>query len=198
MASENSLSIDDININDSDDQLYHQFLRGDVSSYDQLMIRYGDSVTFYINGYTNNLRDGEDLMIEAFARIMVKKPFIQKGAFKAYLYKTARNLALRFCKKRKGVIVFGLEELNRELSDSMLNDAAGNDSEREAILHMCLERIDPELKEALWLVYCDELTYAQAAEVMHVSAKRIDHLLSRGKEHMRRELKKEGISNAYK
>ena len=198
MASENSLSIDDININDSDDQLYHQFLCGDVSSYDQLMIRYGDSVTFYINGYTNNLRDGEDLMIEAFARIMVKKPFIQKGAFKAYLYKTARNLALRFCEKRKGVIVFGLEELNRELSDSMLNDAAGNDSEREAILHMCLERIDPELKEALWLVYCDELTYAQAAEVMHVSAKRIDHLLTRGKEHMRRELKKEGISNAYK
>ncbi len=198
MASENSLSIDDININDSDDQLYHQFLRGDVSSYDQLMIRYGDSVTFYINGYTNNLRDGEDLMIEAFARIMVKKPFIQKGAFKAYLYKTARNLALRFCEKRKGVMVFGLEELNRELSDSMLSDAAGNDSEREAILHMCLERIDPELKEALWLVYCDELTYAQAAEVMHVSAKRIDHLLSRGKEHMRRELGKEGISNAYK
>ncbi|MBQ1341884.1 MAG: hypothetical protein IIY33_05310, partial [Erysipelotrichaceae bacterium] len=85
MASENSLSIDDININDSDDELYHQFLRGDVSCYDQLMIRYGDSVTFYINGYTNNLRDGEDLMIEAFARIMVKKPFIQKGAFKAYL-----------------------------------------------------------------------------------------------------------------
>ena len=198
MANENSLSIDDININDSDDQLYHQFLRGDVSSYDQLMIRYGDSVTFYINGYTNNLRDGEDLMIEAFARIMVKKPFIQKGAFKAYLYKTARNLALRFCEKRKGVIVFGLEELNKELSDSMLNDVAGNDSEREAILHMCLERIDPELKEALWLVYCDELTYAQAAEVMHVSAKRIDHLLTRGKEHMRRELRKEGISNAYK
>lgn len=198
MASENSLSIDDININDSDDQLYHQFLRGDVSSYDQLMIRYGDNVTFYINGYTNNLRDGEDLMIEAFARIMVKKPIIQKGAFKAYLYKTARNLALRFCEKRKGVMVFGLEELNRELSDSMLNDAAGNDSEREAILHMCLERIDPELKEALWLVYCDELTYAQAAEVMHVSVKRIDHLLSRGKEHMRRELRKEGISNAYK
>ena len=198
MASENSLSIDDININDSDDQLYYQFLHGDVSSYDQLMIRYGDSVTFYINGYTNNLRDGEDLMIEAFARIMVKKPFIQKGAFKAYLYKTARNLALRFCEKRRGVIVFGLDELNRELSDSMLNDAAGNDSEREAILHMCLERIDPELKEALWLVYCDELTYAQAAEVMHVSAKRIDHLLTRGKEHMRRELKKEGISNTYK
>lgn len=198
MASENSLSIDDININDNDDQLYHQFLCGDVSCYDQLMIRYGDSVTFYINGYTNNLRDGEDLMIEAFARIMVKKPFIQKGAFKAYLYKTARNLALRFCEKRRGVIVFGLDELNREVSDSLLSDQGTGDSEKEAILNMCLERIDPELKEALWLVYCDELTYAQAAEVMHVSAKRIDHLLTRGKEHMRRELKKEGISNAYK
>ena len=80
----------------SDDELYKNFLNGDSSSYDQLMIRYGDSLTFYINGYTHDIQDAEDLMIEAFARIMVKKPRIHEGAFKAYLYKTARNLASRF------------------------------------------------------------------------------------------------------
>jgi RNA polymerase sigma-70 factor (ECF subfamily) len=58
-------------------------------------------------------------------------------------------------------------------------------------------RIDPELKEALWLVYIEELTYKDAALVMGVKPKRVDHLLTRGKEHMRRELAKEGITNAY-
>ena len=62
---------------------------------------------------------------------------------------------------------------------------------------MCLDRIDPELREALWLVYMEELTYNEAALVMGVKPKRVDHLLTRGKEHMRRELAKEGIRNAY-
>ena len=180
----------------NDDDLYRQFLKGDSSSYDQLMIRYGDSLTYYINGYTHDLQDAEDLMIDAFARIMVKKPKIQTGTFKAYLYKTARNLATRFHEKRSRAQVFGFEDLSKEIADSLLTEDILADKERNEALHLCLERIDPELKEALWLIYFDDLTYAQAAEVMHVSTKRIDHLLTRGKKQMRKELEKEGISNA--
>ena len=181
----------------SDDELYSGFLSGDQDAYDQLMIRYGDSLTFYINGYTHDLQDAEDLMIEAFARIMVRKPRIKAGAFKSYLYKTARNLTTRFHEKRQHSRTFGYEGLDEGIADTLLTEDILADKERKEVLYMCLERIDPELKEALWLVYLDGLTYEQAASVMHVSTKRIDHLLSRGKEHMRRELRKEGISNAY-
>lgn len=180
----------------NDDDLYRQFLAGDPSSYDQLMIRYGDSLTYYINGYTHDLQDAEDLMIDVFARIMVKKPRIQSGAFKAYLYKTARNLVIRYHEKRSRVQVFGFEDLSDEIADSLLTEDILADKERDEALHMCLQRIDPELKEALWLIYFDGLTYAQAAEVMHVTPKRIDHLLSRGKQHMRKELEKEGVLDA--
>ena len=69
----------------SDDELYNRLLTGDVSSYDDLMIRYGDSLTVYLYGYLHNWHDAEDLMIEAFARILVKKPHIRSGNFKAYL-----------------------------------------------------------------------------------------------------------------
>ncbi len=181
----------------SDDELYRRFLAGDTSSYDQLMIRYGDSLTFYIHGYTHDLQDAEDLMIEAFARIMAKKPRIQAGAFKAYLYKTARNLTIRFHEKRRNMTVFSFEEMDREIADSVLKEDILETRNRKEVLRTCLERIDPELREALWLVYFDDMSYAQAAEVMRVSPKRIDHLLERGKQHMRRELKKEGIRHAY-
>ncbi len=181
----------------SDDELYRGYLSGDVSSYDQLMIIHGDALTFYINGYTHNLQDAEDLMIEAFARIMVKKPHIQPGGFKAYLYKTARNLTIRFHQKQRNQAAFGLDDLPVELADSKLTEEVVAAEEKKNTLHMCLERIEPELKEALWLVYCDGLSYAEAAGVMGVSVKRIDHLLTRGKQHMRRELEKAGIRNAY-
>ena len=180
----------------SDDELYSQFLAGDPSSYDQLMIRYGDPLTFYLNGYTHDLQDAEDLMIDAFAKIMVKKPKIAEGSFKAYLYKTGRNLATRFHERRKH-LVFGYEEFSEEIADPVLTEAILKDERRKEVLDLCLERIDPELKEALWLVYYEDLSYAQAAKIMNVSTKRIDHLLVRAKQHMRKELQKEGTTNAY-
>ena len=181
----------------SDDQLYQKFLAGDVPSFDQLMIRYGDCLTYYINGYTHDLQDAEDLMIEAFARIMVKKPRIGSGCFKAYLYKTARNLAARFHEKKDHFQVFGFEDLNHEIADSVLTEDLLADEERKEVLYECLDRIDPDMREALWLFYFEGLSYDQIADVMKLRRKQVDHLLDRGKQQMRKELKKEGIGNAY-
>ncbi len=181
----------------NDGELYERFLNGDVSSYDQLMIRYGDRLTFYIYGYTNNLQDAEDLMIEAFARIMVKKPRIQPEYFKTYLYKTARNLAARFHEKRSRFQIFDYEDISEEIADSVLTEDMLADKERNEVLYICLDRIDPRMKEALWLFYFEDLSYDQIADVMKMRKKQVDHLLDSGKKRMREELKKEGVTNAH-
>ena len=63
-------------------------------------------------------------------------------------------------------------------------------------MRRCLDRIDPEPREALWLIFFEDMRYAQAAQVLGVNVKRIDHLLSRGKRLMKAELIKEGITDA--
>ena len=63
-----------------DDELYSRFLAGDVPAYDDLLIRYGDNLTWYLYGYLHNLQDSEDLMIEAFARVMMIGIIFQKCA----------------------------------------------------------------------------------------------------------------------
>ena len=181
----------------NDDTLYRLFLAGDTSSYDALMIRHGDSLTFYLNGYLHSWQDAEDLMIEAFARIMVKKPRIREGGFKAYLFKTARNLTARFHTKAARAEIFSLEGMENEIAAGLSPENSLEDQERTRILHLCLTRIDPQLREALWLVYFDDLSYADTAAVMGVSRKRVDKLLQRGKAAMRAELAREGITNAY-
>ena len=180
----------------SDSDLYSAFLSGDSTAYDKLMIRHGDSLTAYLYGYLHDWHDAEDLMIEAFARIMVKKPQIRDGGFKAYLFKTARHYASRFHAKMTRRKTFSFEEMNEEMARGLVTDAAP-DQEKKEVLKMCLSQIDPAMREALCLVYLEGMSYAQAASVMGISMKKIDHLLANGKQHMRRELEKEGVMNAY-
>ncbi len=206
----------------ADGELYRRFLDGDRDSYDQLLIRHGDSLTMYLYGYLHDWDDAEDLMIEAFARIMAKRPSIGERSFKAYLLRTARNLAIRFSERKRLVTVFSIDGMSQELADTILTtgrtkptDGASGGAppviaegspvedelikdEKKQILHVCLDRIDPELREALWLVYFEDMSYAQAASVMGVSTKKVDHLLERGKKTMRGELEKEGMTSADK
>ena len=187
----------------SDDILYSAFLSGDTSSYDELMIRHGDSLVYWLNGYLHDWHDAEDLMIEAFARIMVKKPKIGEGAFRAYLYKTARNLAIRFHERKSRFKVFSLEDLDVEFSGAggaypVYPEEELQSQEQRRAIHRCLERIDPALREVIWLVYFENMSYEQAAMVLGVNKKRVDHLLTRGKQHLRKELEKEGITDAFR
>ena len=145
----------------TDHELYLAFLEGDNTSFDELMIRYGDSLTYYLAGKLGNLEEAEDMMIEAFARIMVKKPGIREGNFKAYLF----NILHR--------------------------------AERKRVLHLCMERIDPMMREALWLIYFEDLSYDDTAKIMKVNRKKIDNLLTRGRKQLKEELEKEGYKHAY-
>ena len=181
----------------SDDQLYNAYLLGDGSSFDELMIRYGDSLTYYLAGRLGSLEEAEDMMIEAFARIMVKKPNIREGNFKAYLFKTARNLVAHFHIKRSRYQVFSLDEMELDPEGGTVPDSLVIDEERRKILKICMDRIDPEMKEALWLYYFEDLSYEEISSVMKINRKKTDNLLSRGKQKLKAELEKEGINHAH-
>ena len=197
----------------ADEKLYGSFLQGDTTAYDALLLRHGNSLTRYLFGYLHDWQESEDMMIEAFARIMVKKPSIRDGVFKAYLFRTARNLTINYLRKKKTLQEFSIDGLEQETAENILAEGTGMDvgisagsstveeeyqkKEREEVLHMCLDRIEPDLREALWLIYFEDMSYAQAASVMGVNEKRISRLLTRGKQEIKKELVKEGITNAY-
>ena len=178
-------------------ELYRAFLDGDPSSYDELMLRLGDALTAYLYSYLRDWQEAENLMIEAFARIMVKKPHIRGGNFKAYLYKTARNLASKFYHQKMKRQTISLESLEAELPGGDHPEESALKEERKKALYRCMERVDPDLKEVLRLLYFEEMSYEEAAAVFHVNKKRIDHLAERARKEMRKELAKEGITDAF-
>lgn len=177
-----------------DEDLYRQYLSGDETGLDSLMQRYGNSLTLYINGYLHDLHEAEDLMIEVFAYVFTKKPHIRDGGLKAYLYKAARHMALRH--KSRLHRVFCLEDLSEEPEEKILVEEVIRTKERNRILHLCMSELNQAYREVLYLVYFEDMSYRQAAEVMNKSIKQITNLVYREKESLRKLLEREGISNA--
>ena len=178
----------------TDDQLYRQFLAGDQSAGDRLMLRYSDALTAYLDGFLHNAEDAEDLMLECFTVILVKKPTIAEGCFRAYLFKTARNKANHLWRIRFSRQEFSLDE-DIESSKDSPEDAVWN-KELNVILQRCLNRIAPQYREALWLYYFMDMSYEQSANILGCNIKKVDNLLNNGKNRLRAELEKEGVTHA--
>lgn len=182
----------------TDYQLYRDYLDGDSTAGDRLMLRYGDSLTAYLDGFLHDPQDAEDIMLDCFASIFVDRPRIGEGKFRAYLFRTAWHKACRMRKLRSKRQEFCLDETLIDTvadGDDTPVEAAAR-AERNAALRRCLNRIAPQYREALWLVYAMEMSCANAASVLGCGVKRVENLLYNGKARLRAELEKEGITNA--
>ena len=173
----------EVNAMTCDESLYRQYLSGDDEGLNALMKKYGDPLTLYIDGYLHDVHEAEELMLDVFAYLFTKKPRIRDGGFKAYLYKAARHMALRHKSKRKPLFSLDAEEVIRT-------------EERNRILHFCMDEMNPDYREVLYLTYFEDMSYAQAAEVTGKTVKQITNMVYRGKESLRRLLEREGITNA--
>lgn len=180
----------------ADEDLYNRYLDGDESGLTELMNRYGSSLTFYIYCYIHNINDAEDLMIDAFAYLIVKKPRIREGCLKAYLYKSARNLALRFVVKKRLFHCFSFEEIEKEPESKTPIEEFVQMQERDRTLYQCMEKLNPSYRQALYLVYFQNMRHAEAAEVMGKSEKQVSDLVFRGRKSLRKYLEQEGITDA--
>ena len=177
-----------------DESCYRQYLNGDDEGLNALMKKYGDSLCLYIDGYLHDVHEAEELMLDVFAYLFTKKPRIRDGGFKAYLYKAARHMALRRKSKRK--FLLSLDELADQPDGRVPAEEVIRTTERSRILHLCMDEINPDYREILYLTYFEDMSYAQAAEVTGKTVKQITNMVYRGKESLRKLLEREGITNA--
>lgn len=181
----------------NDITLYQRFLSGDDSGLQRLMERYGNSLTLYIDGYLRDIHEAEDLMIEAFAYFVAKRPRLRDDGFRAYLYKSARHLAFRCLQKKRRKQLFSFDDLEQEPESDVLLETLVQTDERNRILWRCMDELAPAYREALYLVYFEGMRHAEAAAVMRKTEKQIADLVYRGRASLRKTLEREGITTWY-
>ena len=127
----------------SDETAYRRYLDGEEQAAELLVERYGDALTLYVHGYIRDLHEAEDLMIEAFSQLFAKeRPIVGEGSFRAYLYRTARNLAIRHLRGRR-LCLLRLDELYFEPPGDVLADTRLLRGERNRQLYAALETLMP-------------------------------------------------------
>ena len=96
-----------------DEVLYERFWNGEKTAADELVHRHGDMLVLFLNSYVKDIHEAEDLMIEAFAQMFVRRRSVSEdGSFRAYLYKTARRLAGNAIKGSRKIFTFGAQKVS--------------------------------------------------------------------------------------
>lgn len=173
---------------------YRLFLEGDEHALDEVLNSTFYDLVFFINRYVRDVHAAEDIAMDAVAELFAKPGRLREGvSLKTYLYTMGRSRALNYV-KRRGKIAFGeLPEdggpvdRDADLEEKVLSD------ERKRAVNDAVGELPPEMRDAVWLVYFEEMTYKEAAAVMKKKEKQIDNLLYRAKRELREKLGGKGV-----
>lgn len=181
---------------ETDENLYFRYLtNGDSEDLRILLERYSESLTLFINGYVHNMEDAEELMLDAFAIVASgMSRFKGKSSFKTWLFAIGRNLAFKHIKRHR----IQIEPLNEETVQAEEQAEAELKllkEERNAMFYSALKQLNPDYRQAIYLVYFEDMSIEEAALVMGKGRKQFYNLVSRARASMKRILERMGISD---
>ena len=182
--------------NDKGDRLYRRFLDGDVNALAELTELYRESLTQFITGFIGNTGDTEELMLEAFTRVLSDKGnFKWQSSFKTYLFSIGRILALLYLKERKQEDFISVDA---DIADrgGISPETDYLDGERKRQLHEAMQKLKPEHRNVLYLLYFEGMSYAEAGTVMNKGKRQIEGLAYRARASLKKKLESEGFTYA--
>ena len=174
---------------------YREYLNGNEQAFDEILNEIRYPLTLFINSYIYDESNAEDVAIDTFMYLLVHKyRYNFKVSLKTYLYMIARSKALDYLKHKK---IFTMVEYNDETSTNINSSLMDHviKEERKRILHETILKLDINVREAIYLVYIEELSYEETSKIMRKNKKQIDNLLVKGKKELRKLLENEVIFN---
>ncbi|MCY1664333.1 RNA polymerase sigma factor [Rhizobium sp. SL86] len=124
--------------------------------------------------------EAEDVAQETFLRIWKQASRWQTGRakFDSWAHRVALNLCYDRLRKRRDVIT---DDLPEQIDPGPLPDAGLTENSDSRRVELALQNLAPRQREAIILVYYQELSNREAASVMAVSVDALESLLSRGR-----------------
>ena len=175
---------------------YSRYLVGDDSALGDIVREYKDGLTIYLNSFTNNIHDAEELMEETFFKLAYKKPkYTGKSSFKTWLFSIGRNLAIDYLRRMKKKGDTSLDECS-ELNSGLDIEENYIKEEQKLMIHRALKKLRSQYSQAICLTYIEGFSNSEAACIMHKSSRQMTNLLYQAKKALREELEKEGITYA--
>jgi len=183
-----------------DAQLVLQCLRGEGSAWEELVRRHTRRVFGLCYRFTGNSTEAEDLSQEVFLRIYRTLPSYraEQGAFPTWLTSVTRNLLVdNYRRTRRDRLTDSLEDAMPQLEEKHSTmrspDKVAQAAELSDQMQRGLQRLSPELREAVILRDLQGLEYNEIQAVLQVPEGTVKSRINRGRIELARILEQIGI-----
>jgi len=162
--------------------------RANAAIFDELLDRHRKIAFKVANIYARSAHDRADLAQEIAAQAWRAFPgYEAQRSFSTWLYRIALNVAISFARnaRRRDEHAVALDE---ELHDIGVDTTADEDGdERVRALHRVIDRFDP-LNRALLLLYLDERSQREIAEILGITETNVATKIGRLKQRIRADM----------
>ena len=173
---------------DSDAKLVHRCVSGDSRAWDSLVRSYSGRLLNMAFRYTGSYSVAEELTQEVFLKVYQNLPAFrpQAGSLQNWVMRVGRNLVIDYYRAhRREKNVAGSEEL--EVLDFGADPHTPSPfenlylKEKARFLYAGLERLSPELKEAVLLRDIEGLAYQEIADLLQIPEGTVKSRINRGR-----------------
>ena len=185
---------------DPDAALVRLCLRGEEAAWEDLIKSYTRRVYAICYRFTGRPQEAQDLTQEVFLRVFRRLSSFDgtSGSFRTWLLSLTRNLLIdHYRKQRKEKLVDSLEDwqagLEQTPSAGERTEGRVAGRERGELLRTGLQKLSPELREAVILRDLEEMEYREIAMVLQVPDGTVKSRISRGRAELARALRKMGV-----
>jgi RNA polymerase sigma-70 factor, ECF subfamily len=182
--------------------LVTECLRGDETAWEQLVRVHTRHVYALCYRFTGSASEAQDLTQEVFLRVFrtLKSFRSAEGSFGTWLARVTRNLLIdHYRRTRQQRVTDSIEEqlpmLELEGAGILARpDQAVAGREASEILQAALQKLSPELREAVILRDLQEMEYREIADVLAIPEGTVKSRINRGRAELGRLLRKQKLS----
>ncbi len=187
---------------DPEYSLVSQCLTGDETAWEELVRQYTRQVYALCYRFTGSSAESQDLTQEVFVRVFrtLRSFRSSEGSFGTWLTRVTRNLLIdHYRRTRQERLTNSIEEqlpvLEQEgPSGAIRPDQALAGRETSEILQAALQKLSPDLREAVILRDLQEMEYREIAQVLNIPEGTVKSRINRGRAELGRLLRKQKLA----
>jgi RNA polymerase sigma-70 factor (ECF subfamily) len=186
----------------TDEELVSAFQSGDVSAFDELVIRWDRKIQGAIYRILGSEDDARDLCQEAFLKAYRALPgFKGEARFSSWLYQIALNLCRDRMRRRKGKVFLSFDDPQvAEPASRPANSPSALELVEAADLSRTVANavatLPDDQRQIIVLKEYEGMTFLEISEILGVPLSTVKTRLYRGLVHLRERLEREGVRAA--
>jgi len=172
---------------------YRRFLDGDEGAFSQIVAELFPAAVRFIDGFVHDHHTAQDIAMDVFADLIVHpNRYNFKVSLKTYIFMCGRSRALDHLKRQRVIRFTQLEDVQAVADEGQDPQALLHRSQLQQAVQGAMDKLPEPMAVAVYLVYFEDMTYAQAAKVLKRNVKYVDNMLQRAKKELRRILGEDG------